>query len=138
MFELNLLGVVRCCRAAIPHLRRSTKSSEIVTVTSINGLTAIGSEPYSAAKAGAGSLTTNGRGISRLGQVPRTQARTAPAGGYLGKGNDEVFVSEQDLAGELVSGCGARGVPVVARPEVGEQKPACTGRCGCGAGFSSG
>jgi len=59
MFELNLLGVVRCCRAAIPHLRRSTKSSAIVTVTSINGLTAMGSEPYSAAKAGAGSLTTN-------------------------------------------------------------------------------
>ncbi len=59
MIELNLLGVVRCCRAAIPHLRRSTKSPAIVNVSSINALTALGSEPYSAAKAGIGSLTTN-------------------------------------------------------------------------------
>jgi meso-butanediol dehydrogenase / (S,S)-butanediol dehydrogenase / diacetyl reductase len=59
MLDLNLLGVVRCCRAAIAHLRRSTKSPAIVNVSSINALTAMGSEPYSSAKAGIGSLTIN-------------------------------------------------------------------------------
>ena len=59
MLELNLLGVVRCCRAAIAHLRRSTRSPAIVNVSSINALTALGSEPYSSAKAGIGSLTVN-------------------------------------------------------------------------------
>lgn len=59
MIELNLLGVVRCCRSAIPYLRRSTRSPAIVTVTSINAFTALGSEPYSAAKAGLTSLTSN-------------------------------------------------------------------------------
>ncbi|WP_152365150.1 SDR family NAD(P)-dependent oxidoreductase [Microlunatus speluncae] len=59
MLDLNLLGVVRCCRAATPHLRRSTRAPGIVTISSINGLTALGSEPYSAAKAGLSSLTTN-------------------------------------------------------------------------------
>ena len=59
MIELNLLGVVRCCRAAIPHLRRSTRSPAIVNVSSINALAALGSEPYSSAKAGIGSLTIN-------------------------------------------------------------------------------
>ena len=51
MIELNLLGVVRCCRAAIPHLRRSAKSPAIVNVSSVNALAALGSEPYSSAKA---------------------------------------------------------------------------------------
>ena len=59
MIDLNLLGVVRCCRAAIPHLRRSSRHPAIVNVGSINALTALGSEPYSAAKAGIVSLTTN-------------------------------------------------------------------------------
>jgi NAD(P)-dependent dehydrogenase (short-subunit alcohol dehydrogenase family) len=59
MLELNLLGVVRCCRAAIAHLGRSTKSPAIVNISSINALTALGSEPYSSAKAGIGSLTVN-------------------------------------------------------------------------------
>ena len=59
MLELNLLGVVRCCRAAIPHLRRATRGPAIVTVSSVNALTALGSEPYSSAKAGITSLTTN-------------------------------------------------------------------------------
>jgi meso-butanediol dehydrogenase/(S,S)-butanediol dehydrogenase/diacetyl reductase len=59
MLELNLLGVVRCCRSAIPYLRRSTLSPAIVTVSSINAFTALGSEPYSAAKAGLTSLTSN-------------------------------------------------------------------------------
>ena len=59
MLELNLLGVVRCCRASIAHLRRSNKSPAIVNVSSINALTGLGSEPYSSAKAGIGSLTIN-------------------------------------------------------------------------------
>jgi meso-butanediol dehydrogenase / (S,S)-butanediol dehydrogenase / diacetyl reductase len=59
MIELNLLGVVRCCRAAIPHLRRSTETPAIVNVSSVNALIAWGSEPYSAAKAGIGALTIN-------------------------------------------------------------------------------
>ena len=59
VLELNLLGVVRCCRSAIPYLRRSTLSPAIVTVSSINAFTALGSEAYSSAKAGLTSLTSN-------------------------------------------------------------------------------
>ena len=59
MIELNLLGLARCCRAAIPHLRASTAQPAIVNVGSINAMTALGSEPYSAAKAGVVSLTAN-------------------------------------------------------------------------------
>jgi meso-butanediol dehydrogenase/(S,S)-butanediol dehydrogenase/diacetyl reductase len=59
MLDLNLVGVVRCCRAAIPHLRRSAASPAIVTVSSVNGSAALGSEPYSSAKAGVGVLTMN-------------------------------------------------------------------------------
>ena len=57
--ELNLLSVVRCSRAALPHLRRSTKDPAIVSVTSVNALAALGSEPYSAAKLGIVALTRN-------------------------------------------------------------------------------
>lgn len=59
LLELNLLSVARCCRAAIPHLRRSTRHPAIVNVSSVNALTALGGEPYSAAKAGVISLTLN-------------------------------------------------------------------------------
>jgi len=59
VLELNLLGVVRCSRSAIPHLRRSTMSPAIVTISSINAFTALGSEAYSSAKAGLTSLTGN-------------------------------------------------------------------------------
>lgn len=59
MFELNLLGVVRCCRAALPHLMTSPHGGSIVNVSSVNGLLAIGSIPYSAAKAGLHNLTVN-------------------------------------------------------------------------------
>lgn len=55
MFELNLLGTVRCCRTAIPHLSRAHGAS-MVLVSSLNALTNLGSEPYSAAKAGIGAL----------------------------------------------------------------------------------
>jgi meso-butanediol dehydrogenase / (S,S)-butanediol dehydrogenase / diacetyl reductase len=59
LLELNLVGVVRVCRAAIPFLRRSSRGPAIVTVSSINGLAALGSEPYSSAKAGLTALTAN-------------------------------------------------------------------------------
>ena len=59
MVDLNLLGVVRCCRAAIRLLRGSTCQPAIVTVSSINALTALRSEPYSSAKAGLTALTFN-------------------------------------------------------------------------------
>ena len=68
VLELNLLGVVRCCRAAIPHLRRSTMTPGIVTVSSVNAFTALGSEGYSSAKAGLTSLTGNlAAGLARDG-----------------------------------------------------------------------
>lgn len=59
MVDLNLLGVVRCTRAAVPLLRASTSSPSVVSISSVNGLTALGLEPYSAAKAGISSLTAN-------------------------------------------------------------------------------
>jgi meso-butanediol dehydrogenase / (S,S)-butanediol dehydrogenase / diacetyl reductase len=59
MLELNLMGVVRCCRAAIPHLRQSSHGAAIVSVSSVNALAALGSEPYSAAKLGVVALTRN-------------------------------------------------------------------------------
>jgi meso-butanediol dehydrogenase / (S,S)-butanediol dehydrogenase / diacetyl reductase len=40
-------------------LRRSGKTPAIVNVSSINALAALGSEPYSSAKAGIGALTIN-------------------------------------------------------------------------------
>ncbi|MFC7497350.1 MULTISPECIES: SDR family NAD(P)-dependent oxidoreductase [unclassified Nocardioides] len=59
LLDLNLTGVARVCRAAIPFLRRSPRSPAIVTVSSINGQAALGSEPYSSAKAGLTALTAN-------------------------------------------------------------------------------
>jgi len=68
VLELNLLGVVRCCRSAVPHLRRSAGSPAIVTISSVNALTALGSEAYSSAKAGLSSLTGNlAAGLARDG-----------------------------------------------------------------------
>jgi meso-butanediol dehydrogenase/(S,S)-butanediol dehydrogenase/diacetyl reductase len=59
LLELNLVSVARVCRAAIPFLRRSNRSPAIVTVSSINAHVALGSEPYSSAKAGLTALTRN-------------------------------------------------------------------------------
>ena len=44
LYDLNFGSVVRCVRAALPHLI-STRGN-VVTVGSINGLVAFGSEPY--------------------------------------------------------------------------------------------
>ena len=59
MHEINLLGVVRTTRAAIPHLLAAPHGGSVVNVSSVNGMLAIGSYPYSAAKAGLQNLTMN-------------------------------------------------------------------------------
>ena len=59
MLELNLMSVVRCCRAAVPYLRESRNHPAIVSVSSVNALIALGSDPYSAAKLGVLGVTRN-------------------------------------------------------------------------------
>lgn len=58
MWDVNFLGTVRMCRAAVPLLRRSERAA-IVMTSSVNGLRSFGSEAYSSAKAGLTSLTQN-------------------------------------------------------------------------------
>ena len=57
--DLNLTGVMRCIRAALPHLLAAPDGANVVTIGSVNGLSAFGGYPYSAAKAGLQSLTQN-------------------------------------------------------------------------------
>jgi NAD(P)-dependent dehydrogenase (short-subunit alcohol dehydrogenase family) len=59
LIDLNLTGVVRCIRAALPHLLAAPEGGSVVTIGSVNGMTAVGSEPYSAAKSGLQNLTVN-------------------------------------------------------------------------------
>lgn len=59
MLDLNLVGPARCTRAALPHLRASRLGASVVFIGSVNGLVAVRSEPYSAAKAGLQNLTIN-------------------------------------------------------------------------------
>jgi len=59
MLDLNLLGPVRVARAALPWLRRSDFGASMVVVSSINASVTLGSEPYSAAKAGLGPVIGN-------------------------------------------------------------------------------
>jgi NAD(P)-dependent dehydrogenase (short-subunit alcohol dehydrogenase family) len=59
LLELNLVGVARVCRAAVPFLRGSDRAPAIVIVSSINAHVALGSEPCSSAKAGLAALTRN-------------------------------------------------------------------------------
>ncbi len=56
--DLNLLGAVRCTRAALPALRQHPTSA-VVLVSSINALAGLGSEAYAASKAGLGALALN-------------------------------------------------------------------------------
>jgi NAD(P)-dependent dehydrogenase (short-subunit alcohol dehydrogenase family) len=55
--DWNLMSVVRCCRAAVPHLRRSARSPAIVSVSSVNAFAAVGQAPYGAAKLAVVALT---------------------------------------------------------------------------------
>ncbi len=59
MIEVNLFGIARCIRAALPHLLQAPSGGAVVTIGSVNGMTSFGSEPYSAAKAGLQNLTMN-------------------------------------------------------------------------------
>lgn len=59
MLDLNLLGPVRVVRQTLPWLRRSTIGASVVIVSSVNASLTLGSEPYSAAKAGLTSLVAN-------------------------------------------------------------------------------
>jgi meso-butanediol dehydrogenase / (S,S)-butanediol dehydrogenase / diacetyl reductase len=69
MVDFNLIGVVRSVRAALPRLLAAPSGGSVVTIGSVNGLVALRSEPYSAAKAGLQNLTVNlaaryaGRGV---------------------------------------------------------------------------
>lgn len=59
LLDLNLLNVMRCLRAAIPHLLHSKSGGAIVTIGSVNGLAAFGGYGYSAAKAGLDAIVKN-------------------------------------------------------------------------------
>lgn len=59
LLDLNLTGVVRSIRAALPHLFAAPGGGNVVTIGSVNGLMSFGSEPYSTAKAGLQNLTAN-------------------------------------------------------------------------------
>lgn len=58
LVDLNLTGVMRCIRAALPALRKAQHPA-VVMVSSVNGLAAFGEEPYAAAKAGHPILAKN-------------------------------------------------------------------------------
>lgn len=57
--DLNLTGVGRCIRAALPSLIAAAPGSSVVSISSINGAVGLGGYPYSAAKAGLEILTRN-------------------------------------------------------------------------------
>jgi len=57
LLDWNLMSVVRCSRAAVPHLRRSERSPAIVSVSSVNAFAAVGQAPYGAAKLAVVALT---------------------------------------------------------------------------------
>jgi NAD(P)-dependent dehydrogenase (short-subunit alcohol dehydrogenase family) len=54
----TLKSVFLCCRAALPAMLEQGRGA-IVNIASVNGMTGLGSEPYSAAKAGVINLTQN-------------------------------------------------------------------------------
>lgn len=56
--DVVLKGAYLCAKAALPHMIQQ-KRGAIVNIASVNGLTGLGEEPYSAAKAGLINLTQN-------------------------------------------------------------------------------
>jgi len=55
--DLNLGGIFRCIRAALPRLIAAGPGSSVVSIGSVNGTIALSGYPYSAAKAGLEMLT---------------------------------------------------------------------------------
>jgi 3-oxoacyl-[acyl-carrier protein] reductase len=56
IFQVNLKGTFYCCRAAVPHLK--ARKGNVVTVSSVAGLTGQGSSiPYCASKGAVNTLT---------------------------------------------------------------------------------
>ena len=55
--DVNLLGVGRCIRAALPSLIASGRGGNVVSIGSVNGSVALSGYPYSSAKAGLEILT---------------------------------------------------------------------------------
>jgi 3-oxoacyl-[acyl-carrier protein] reductase len=56
IFQVNVKGVMYCCRAAMPHLAK--RNGAIVNVSSVAGLTGWGSSvPYCASKGAVNTLT---------------------------------------------------------------------------------
>ncbi len=76
--DVNLYGVLHCCRAVLPGMIEAGKGGRIITVISDAGRVGeAGLEVYSAAKAGAGGLT---RGLARsLGRFDITANNVAIA-----------------------------------------------------------
>jgi NAD(P)-dependent dehydrogenase (short-subunit alcohol dehydrogenase family) len=58
MVRINLTGHFLCIQAALPPMLAAGRGS-IISIGSVNGLTGLGEEPYSAAKAGLVNLTQN-------------------------------------------------------------------------------
>jgi NAD(P)-dependent dehydrogenase (short-subunit alcohol dehydrogenase family) len=58
LLAIVLKGVFLCSRAALPHLLASGRGA-IVNISSVNGMTGLGEEAYSAAKAGVINFTRN-------------------------------------------------------------------------------
>ncbi len=76
LYAVNVSGVFWCCRAAIPHMRRSG-GGHIVTVTSLAGFTGQGSSlVYGSSKAAAIALT---RGLA-ASQAPDIQVNAVAPG----------------------------------------------------------
>lgn len=59
LLDLNLIRVMRCVDAVLPHLLDSPAGGNVVAIGSVNGLAAFGGYPYSAAKAGLQNLIKN-------------------------------------------------------------------------------
>lgn len=58
MIRLNLTGAFLCTQAVLPGMLER-RAGSIVNISSVNGIMAVGEEPYSAAKAGLVNLTQN-------------------------------------------------------------------------------
>jgi NADP-dependent 3-hydroxy acid dehydrogenase YdfG len=57
--EPTLRGAIRCIQASLPSLLAASGGGAVVSISSVNGMAAVGDVPYSAAKAGVISATQN-------------------------------------------------------------------------------